>query len=121
MKANEPTLRGVAFTAAVAIALIYVFTVPGTWLVGTRVVLLSIGILALLSYMSETRTRPFATLMAVLIGGSSLAMIFQGVTKHVVMSATAEPWLVVYVFAQTCILVGNGGNTAKALSPTLSR
>lgn len=108
-----------AFTSAVLGCLIYVFSVPGTWLVGTRVALLAIGILALLCYMSEDRTKPFATLLAILIGGSSLAMIMQGFTNYVVLSASAEPWLVVYVFAQTCILVGNRGNTAKTLSTVL--
>jgi len=121
MKVNDRAPRGVAFTASVATALFYVFTVPGSWLVGTRIALLSVGILAIMCYMSESRTRPFATLMAILLGGSSLAMIFQGFTNYVVLSASAEPWLVVYVFAQTCILVGNGGNTAKPLAPMLSR
>ncbi len=109
----------IAFWSAIVGALVYVFSVPGTWLVGTRITLLSIGILALLCYMSEDRTKPFATLLAILIGGSSLAMIMQGFTNYVVLSASAEPWLVVYVFAQTCILVGNGGNTAKTLSTVL--
>lgn len=97
------------------LSLLYVFSVPGTWLVGTRVTLLAIGILAILCYMSEHRNRPVATVLAMLIGGSSLAMIFQGLTNYIQLSSSAEPWLVVYVFAQTCILVGNGGNTAKFL------
>jgi ABC-type Fe3+-siderophore transport system permease subunit len=99
------------------LAIVYVFSVPGTWLVGTRVALLGIGILAILAYMSEQRSRPMATVIAILIGGSSLAMVFQGLTNYFQLSASAEPWLVVYVFAQTCILVGNRGNTAKFLPP----
>lgn len=95
------------------LAIVYVFSVPGTWLVGTRVALLGVGILAILAYMSEQRSRPLATLIAILIGGSSLAMIFQGLTNFIQLSSSAEPWLVVYVFAQTCGLVGNRGNTAK--------
>lgn len=109
MKHNSQVL----FAISIAVSLLYVFTVPGSWLVGTRVVLLSIGICAILCYMSEHRNKPFATLVAILIGGSSLAMVFQGVTNYVSLSASAEPWLVVYVFAQTCVLVSNGGNTAK--------
>lgn len=97
------------------LAIVYVFSVPGTWLVGTRVTLLAIGIFAILCYMSDHRNRPIATLLAMLIGGSSLAMIFQGLTNYIQLSASAEPWLVVYVFAQTCILVSNGGNTARFL------
>lgn len=115
MKVNTHCARVVVFCFGIIAALIYVFSVPGSWLVGTRVALLTVGILAILCYMSEHRTRPFATLVAILIGGSSLAMIFQGITNYVTLSGTAEPWLVVYVFAQTCIVVGNGGNTARFL------
>lgn len=97
------------------LAIVYVFSVPGTWLVGTRVALLGIGILAILAYMSEQRSRPMATVIAILIGGSSLAMIFQGITNYFQLSASAEPWLVVYVFAQTWMLVQSRGNTAKFL------
>lgn len=110
MKLNGPTLKFLLITLA---ALVYVFSVPGTWLLGTRVTLLAVGILAILCYMSEHRSKPFATLIAILIGGSSLAMIFQGITSYVALSASAEPWLVVYVFAQTAILIYNGGNTAR--------
>lgn len=93
-------------------ALIFVFTVPGSWLVGTRIALLAVGVLALLCYMSEDRTRPFATLLAILVGGSSLALIVQGLTLP---ASPAEPWLVLYVFAQTCVIVGNRGNVAHML------
>lgn len=103
----------IALGATILLALVYVFTVPGTWLVGTRVTLLAIGIMAILCYMSEQRSNFLATALAILVGGSSLAMIFQGITHYIQLSASAEPWLVVYVFAQTCILVRNGGNTAK--------
>lgn len=99
---------------AAAAALLYVFTVPGTWLVGTRIALLAIGVAALLCYMSEERSRPAATGLAILIGGSSMAMIMQGLTNWAVLSMTAEPWLVLYVFAQTCVIVGNGGNMARS-------
>jgi ABC-type enterochelin transport system permease subunit len=115
MVVNSRLSRRVAFVATLIAALVYVFTVPGSWLVGTRVTLLTVGIAAILSYMSEHRSRPFATLLAILVGGSSLAMVFQGITNYVTLSASAEPWLVVYVFAQTCILVCNGGNTARFL------
>lgn len=108
--------RAVASGALVA-SLLYVFTVPGSWLVGTRIALLAVGIVAILSYMSEERTKPFATAMAILIGGASLAMIMQGFTNFVALSRAAEPWLVVYLFAQTCVLVRNGGNMAKLFHP----
>lgn len=108
-------LKDRLYLAGTFLAVVYVFSVPGSWLVGTRVTLLAIGILAILCYMSEHRNRPAATALAMLIGGSSLAMIFQGLTNYIQLSSSAEPWLVVYVFAQTCVLVGNGGNTAKFL------
>lgn len=113
MKFNSQTRGTIKLSVILAAALIYVFSVPGTWLLGTRVTLLGVGILAILCYMSEHRNKPFATLIAILVGGSSLAMIFQGITSYVPLSASAEPWLVVYVFAQTCIIVANGGNTAR--------
>jgi len=114
----KPNSQRRALIASLIVALAYVFTVPGTWLLGTRVALLGIGILAILCYMSEHRSKPFATAIAILVGGSSLAMIFQGLTNYIALSSSAEPWLVVYVFAQTCILVGNGGNTAKFIPCT---
>ena len=106
---NTKPFLGVSLVAA----LVYVFSVPGSWLVGTRILLLSVGIVAILAYMSESRTKPFATTTAILVGGSSLAMIVQAFTNFVNLSASAEPWLVVYLFAQTCVLVRNGGNMAK--------
>jgi hypothetical protein len=109
MALNNRLIFGVSMVAS----LVYVFTVPGSWLVGTRIALLGIGIVAIVAYMSDTRERPFATFMAILIGGASAAMITQGLTNFVALSQAAEPWLVVYLFAQTCILVRNGGNMAK--------
>ncbi len=103
----------VTFSVSMIAAMIYVFTVPGSWLVGNRIGLLAVGILAILSYMSDNRNKPFATVMAILIGGASMAMIMQGLTNFVELSRAAEPWLVVYLFAQTCVLVRNGGNMAR--------
>lgn len=98
--------------AAVA-ALIYVFTVPLQWLVASRVLLLLVGVLTLLCYMSDERSRPFATGLAIIVAGSSLALAFQGVTQ--LPSPGLEPWLLLYVFGQTAVIIGNRGNVAHML------
>lgn len=121
MRVNDPTVKNFALFATVIGGLVYVFSVPGSWLVGTRVALLSVGILAIMCYMSESRTRALPTVLAILVAGSSLAMIFQGLTNYIILSAAAEPWLVVYILAQTCVLVCNGGNTAKSISAIASK
>lgn len=96
-----------------ALSLVYVFSVPGPWLVGTRITILAVGIFAILAYMSESRTQPFATAMAILIAGASLAMITQAFTNFVTLSAEAEPWLVLLLFAYTNVLLKSRGNLAK--------
>lgn len=103
----------VALVVSTICAMVYVLSVPGTWLVVTRMVILAVGLFFVLAYMSDSRSKPFATLTAILIGGSSLALILQGFTNFVALSRTAEPWLVVYVFAQTSVLVRNRGNIAR--------
>jgi len=96
-----------------ALTLIYVFSVPGHWLVATRIVILSVTIAMIMGYMSESRSRPLTTALAIIIAGASMAMIMQAFTNFVVLSAAAEPWFVLLIFAYTALLVRSRGNVAK--------
>lgn len=78
-----------------------------------RVLLHLVTALAVMSYVSECRSRPGSSLIAVMIAGASVAGAFDGVRAIAQQTAQLDIWLTVFVAAIALSTILNGGNVAK--------
>lgn len=90
----------------------------GNVLLAVRIALHLVTTISIVAYSSENRTRPFSTILAICLAGTSLALATQGITEFEALSRHAEPWLVMFVGAVAVIVLYNGGNVAKILHQT---
>lgn len=92
---------------------LYAFTVPKDWLLATRVILLVATFFSIVLYMDAQRTKWVASVVALGLAGSSLAMVFQAATNFFNLSQNSEPWLVIYTGCVAALIIPSGGNVAK--------
>lgn len=105
--------RAALLACIIASVSIYAFTVPKDWLLATRVVLLVATFFSIVLYMDTQRTKWVASVVALGLAGSSLAMVFQAATNFLNLSQNAEPWLVIYTGCVAALIIPSGGNVAK--------
>lgn len=78
-----------------------------------RITLHLITALAVMSYVSECRSRPGSSILAVMIAGASVAGAFDGVRAFATDQGQLDIWLMVFVAAIALSTILNGGNVAK--------
>ncbi|QBJ04550.1 hypothetical protein HOV23_gp023 [Pseudomonas phage Lana] len=93
----------------------------GEVLLSIRIALHMVTFFSVICYSSEHRTRPFSSVLALLLAGTSLALAMQGYTGFAAIAANSEIWLVLFVGVVTILVVANGGNVAKVLHNTRKR
>lgn len=105
--------RAALAACVIAAVSLYAFSVPKDWLLGTRIILLVAIFFSIILYMDARRTKWVASVVALGLSGSSLAMVFQGATNFLNLSQNAEPWLVIFTGCVAALILPSGGNVAK--------
>lgn len=93
----------------------------GEVLLSIRILLHMITFFSVICYSSERRTRPFSSVLAFLLAGTSLALATQAYSGFAAIAPNSEIWLVMFVAVVTILIVANGGNVAKVLHNTRKR
>lgn len=75
--------------------------------------LATVGVL--LGYSSSRRTKPFSTLLAFLLAGTSFAMAAQCLTKFAIYGPRTEIWSVMFFAVVLVVISYSGGNIARVL------
>lgn len=93
----------------------------GEILLAARVLFHFITAASILSWHSDHRTKPFTSLLAFLIAGSSIAAAFQGLLRFHSTAPNVEFPLVVLCGGFAFVTVVNGGNVGSMLNSTKQR
>lgn len=87
--------------------------VLGAAILTVRLFLHIVTAVSILLYMSESRSRPWPTVIAIIGGGCSLAAFFQGVGNYQSTIPRTEPWIMGITFAFAAACIYSRGNMAR--------